>query len=335
MKKARPKKQHYISQYYFKNFGSKNNKIYVYDKEKDKFYWRNIYDVGEENGFFNLGIVDIYAHASEDERKKIDEAFAADGYKPLSEMTQDEIDDLEHSIDDMFSNTYEPRLSSLINAVINRAKSRDNYLLSNDEKAEFAYLLSLHYVRTKSIRDALISSRVSLEKQQFALMAQYNGLNINPGDISIAYTKQQKRLFHLSAIINEGFINSLSSIFYNYIWQFAYLDRGNLFLGDRLMSLCPTEASSPMFPPSFSSYGMIVEVPLNKRLLLIMSDRNKFGDKTDLECVQFNIYSEIGLNSANRNSVACSYKFVYSCDSLALEKAVDSFKKEIAELDDD
>ena len=96
------------------------------------------------------------------------------------------------------------------------------------------------------------------------------------------------------------------------------------------MSLCPTEDIIPMFPPSFTTYGMVVEVPLSKRLLLIMSDRRKFNERTDCECTPFNVYSDIGLKASNRNSVACSYKYVFSSDSKQLEVAVNNFKEELS-----
>lgn len=328
-KKTRAKKQHYISQHYFRNFSTKNGKLYVYDKDADKFYWRDIQDVGEENYFFNLGIVDIYNRSDDQEKRKIDEASIKDGFKPISEMTEEEKEDLEYVVDDLYSNQYEPEFSTLISQTINNAKQGKRILLDDVGKAKFAHLLALHHIKTKYVRDFYDEMRVSMVKQTTAIMAQFDGIHIKPEDLTVTYTKEQKRLFHISAIIDDELIDKLTSIFFNYTWQFVFFDRGSLFLTDKLMSLCPTEEIIPMFPPSFATYGMVIEVPLSKRLLLIMSDRRKFNERTDCECTPFNVYSNLGLKASNRNSVACSYKYVFSSDSKQLEEAVRSFKEEL------
>ena len=327
-KRTRAKKQHYISQHYFRNFSTKNGKLYVYDKAADKFYWRDIQDVGEENYFFNLGIVDIYNQSNEEERKKIDEALIKDGFKPISEMSEEEKEDLEHIIDDLYSDQYEPEFHILISQTIDSAQAGKMILLDKADKNKFAHLLALHLIKTKYVRDFYNQMRVSMMQQTTAIAAQFDDVHIKPEDVAVSYTKEQKRLLHISAIINDELIDRLTSIFFNYTWQFLFLDRGTLFLTDKLLSLCPTEEIIPMFPPSFTTYGMVVDVPLSKRLLLIMSDRRKFNERTDCECIQFNIYSEAVLKSSNRNSVACSYKYVFSSDSKQLEEAVKKFKEE-------
>ncbi len=330
-KKTRAKKQHYISQHYFKNFCTKNEKLYVYNKDTDKFYWSDIQDVGEENYFFNLGIVDIYNRSDDQEKRKIDEASIKDGFKPISEMSKEEKEDLEYAVDDLYSNQYEPEFRELISQTIKNAKEGKRILLDDVNKAKFAHLLALHHIKTKYVRDFYDEMRVSMVKQTTAIMAQFGGIHIKPENLTISYTKEQKRLFHISAIINKELIDKMTNIFFNYTWQFVFFDRGTLFLTDKLLNLCPTEEIMPMFPPSLATYGMVVEVPLSKRLLLIMSDKRKFYERTDCECTQFNVYSNAGLKASNRNSVACSYKYVFSSDAKQLEKAVKDFKEELKE----
>ena len=60
-----------------------------------------------------------------------------------------------------------------------------------------------------------------------------------------------------------------------------------------------------------------------------MPDRREFNERTDCEFTPFNVYSILGLKASNRNSVACSYKFVFSIDSKHFEEAVRNFKEEL------
>ena len=55
-----PKKQHYIPQFYLKNFSINHNKsdahLNVYDKIRRKYYESSVRDVSEENYFYTIKI---------------------------------------------------------------------------------------------------------------------------------------------------------------------------------------------------------------------------------------------------------------------------------------
>ena len=325
----RPKKQHYISQHYLRNFCTDDGKFLVYDKKHDRQYWSDIEDVAEENYFFNIGAMDFYDSLTEEQKQQIDEASTRDGLKPYSPMTKEERLDLEHSIDDKFSNEYEPQFADMISLVKSRIDEGKETLLNEKEKFDFAYLFVLHYVRTKYFRDRYIDMKVSLDKQAVAIMAQFNGIHTKPDDISVSYSKEQQRLLHLSAILDDEFINELSYILKGYIWQFISFDKGTLILPDCLANLCPTEQIIPMFPPSFTTYGMVIEIPLSKNLILVMFDYRKFKEFTDCQLIPFNILSNFAVKSSNRNSAVLSRNYVFSADKKSLDEAISTFKKEL------
>jgi hypothetical protein len=51
---ATPKKQHYVPQFYLKNFCDSKNRIFCYDKVTNKSYLANIKDIGQENLFYDI-----------------------------------------------------------------------------------------------------------------------------------------------------------------------------------------------------------------------------------------------------------------------------------------
>lgn len=329
MKKTRPKKQHYISKHYLRNFCTKNEKFYVYNKKEDRTYWADLEDVAEENYFFNLGISDVYKNATEEEKIAIDEACVKDGFKPYKDLSEEERINLEHVVDDLYSDKYEPQFRDMIALVNKRIVEHETVLLNKNEKEEFAYLFSLHYIRTKYVRDKYNDIRISLLKQMTAIYAQFQGEHIDSDKINITYSKEQQRLFHISSIIDEELIDRIAFIFSQYTWQFILFDKGTLLLPDHFANLCPTEEILPMYPPSITSYGMVIEIPLSKRLILVMMDSRKFKDFKDCELTPFNILSNVAIKSSNRNSVVCCHNYVFSCDEKALKLAIADYKKEL------
>lgn len=287
-KNKRANKQHYLSQFFLRNFSADKKNMYIFNKDLEKAYPSSIRDAAECNKFFNVGIDEIIKECSSEQIKELDLACERDFGIKYSEMTKEQKEDVNHSLDDRYSDIYEPAFREIIQDCIDRVNTGKTIILNQEEKTKFSDLLALFYVRTRYFRDSLVNAKIDMMEQIIPILAQSRGVALSKKDFTVNYSDDQARIFHLQAMMDEKVLKTLSDTFYSGFWIFSKIcGREKILCPDTILVKYSTEANSPMFPNGLGSYGVVIFVPLTSTLLLTIFDPVKYHNITDCVCVKY------------------------------------------------
>lgn len=216
--------------------------------------------------------------------KKLDESCISDYGKPFSELTEEELLDIEFSVEDYYAMHIEPKLSSLMNNIIKNTYDGnkwiiDNcYFISESDKHELAWYLSKEFIRTKHHRDQRINMIQETYKSMIPIIAQFEGLNIKKEDINVSFSKEEERVIHASEIFNEETANLFAGVFYNHQWVlFENFTNEDFCCSDNLFILNPTENLPKIYGYGLATYGITIFYPISSKLILVMMDSTKYS----------------------------------------------------------
>ena len=333
------KKQHYIPQLHLRRFSINNNNehIYVLDKTKARMWKSAIVDVAEEKYFYKLNISEIIKRGSNDEQyQALDETCLKDLGKRLCDLSDDEINKIDFSVETYFSDFIEPRLKSLTDNIIANTYNGNRWVIENcnfiseKEKSEFSWLLAKEFIRTKHHRDRQINSLKELRKKQTPIIAQFYGQEIDENTIDIFYSKEQERLLHANEILDDELANSIAGVFNNHIWVLLEnFTKEPFCCPDNLFALFPTEELPAFYGYGFSTYGMIILYPISANLTLVMLERTKFGNGQYYQDKRIISIDDIKfINNINIALIVSSYRYVFFSNEEAALKYKEKCEKD-------
>ena len=325
------KKQHYVPQLHLKFFSlnNNNNSIVVLNKNEAKKYITEIKNAAEENYFYKFNILDVIDNNPNKEfEDELNISCIKDYGKPLNELTQEELDNINFSIENYLAKIIEPKLRPLMDKIIYNTYSGNKWVINHctfineKEKQDLSWLLAKEFIRTKHYRDIKVNMLTGLYKNILAIDCQYHGENIDIDNINIKYTGDQKKLLHAQDILSEETCELFAKTFYNHIWVLLENFTDEPFCcTDNLFTLIPSEKLPPFYGYGLSSYGISIYYPISPRLLLVMMDRKKYGvTNFDVENRIIPVYNKKEIENLNYDLIAKSYKYSYFSNIDTAEK---------------
>ena len=317
------KKQHYVPQLQLSQFAydKKKEHIWILDKNQRSIRSGSIEDVCEENYFYKIPISKIFSELkpNSEDYNLLDESCLTDTGKHINELSKEELDKFDYSVENYFSDFVEPALSRYIDNIIKIAtfneKSKNNfglrYFINEDDKHDFSWFIAKEYIRTKHHRDIMSNMMEKSYKKLIPIVAQIQGFNIDENDISIKYSKDQIKLLHASSIFDDKMCETFANVFFSSIWMLIENNTNEPFCCiDNTLMMYPTEKMPPFYGYGLATYGMTLYVPISPKYMLVMHERNKFKDRIILDktiIVENNIKI---IDQVNLELIHSSYKYV-------------------------
>ena len=316
------KKQHYVPQLHLKKFSinNENEHVYVLDKVKARMWKSAIVDVAEEKYFYKLNVSEIVkSDLNAEQFKALNEACIKDLGKSLSELSAEDLEKIDFSVETYFSEFIEPNLKRLTDIIITNTYNGNKWVIENcdfiseNNKAELSWFFAKEFIRTKHHRDHKLNILKELYKKEIPIIAQFRGMTIDEKEIDISYSKEQARLLHANEIFDDEMTELLAKAFHEHIWILLENFTEEPFCcSDNLFTLFPTHELPSLFGYGISTYGMTIWYPISSKLMLVMLERTKFENYTSYQDKRIIPISDIKyINNINYELIAGSYKFVF------------------------
>ena len=255
------KKQHYVPRLYLKGFTTEedNERINVYDKSRRMFRKnQQLMNVGSQNHFYDFKLEDIYNNCSKENKKKFHEYFGKDA---TPKSVKDE-HLLEKFLGEVVEKPYDKFLAK-IKVKIEKAKENSWYLencmaLSNDDKKEFAYYLSVQFLRGKYFTN---SFKVFCEKAM--------GIKVSDDSVKVQQAK---------TLVYHGYTNLISDAILKHDWV-IYINKTefDLYVSDNPFIFQSHTYNEDMPCNFLSSSGIEVVFPITKSSILVIYGKDTYG----------------------------------------------------------
>ena len=272
------KTQHYVPQFYLKNFSQRNNKIHVFSKQDNKQFCSNVSKVANEKYFY--GIPDVPKKSKTFE--KLTEA-----------QRKQEIEEFLSRIDDNSSKALSEFLEQVKSCRLKIFSLESNYenmslgLLEIDERLRYdlSIFFALQDLRTREYRESTRQfydgslTRLLRRKIKYENSDEIKKLKINPKDLKITHTDDAISFLHFRSLLNKEHILGLSNILFNRKWVVG-VNNTNIPLFTSDHPLIKHNYKKTFFRGGYSSDE--IAIPLSSKYLLIMISPILWEDMTAL-----------------------------------------------------
>lgn len=255
------KKQHYVPRLYLKGFTIEedNERINVYDKSRRMFRKnQQLMNVGSQNYFYDFNLEDIYNNCSKENKEKFHEYFG-------KEATPKNVKD-EHLLEKFLGEVVEKPYAEFLDKIkvrIESAKENSWYLencmaLSYEDKKEFAYYLSIQFIRGKYF---INSFKVFCEKVM--------GIEVSDNFVKAQQAK---------TLVYHDYINLISDTILKHDWV-IYINKTefNLYVSDNPFIFQPHKYNGGIPCNFFSSSGIEMVFPITKSSILVIYGKDTYN----------------------------------------------------------
>jgi hypothetical protein len=298
------KKQHYIPQFYLKNFSLDGEHIYVYDKEvgvKGSIRYQTTIDIAHQNHF--------YTH-------RVKEGGRA-------------------NLEDLFSMIEGNAATAIRNVYANRK-------VTDREIGDIATFVAFQYTRTPAYKASTENhvqvigeavSRKMLEATPKEWMKKFlaeKGKNLTDAEIEdikdFGTNKKRSRIefdvpteYWIKTVLDTSMI--FANLFATMDWNFIIADKQYAFITtDNPFLLLPPKYVSPYRGVGLATSGSIKIIPLLSNMVL------EIGDESEKPTITFSTVNKNYYRPLNRSLMAQSERFTFAPEKGKLEKMVKDIK---------
>lgn len=236
------KKEHVVPQCYLEAWTRTGSKqVFVFDKLRKMYRQNSIEDVACQRHFYDTHPVFLLKH---EELKKLTQEG-----KTIDPDADQQV--IEHIYADQVETLYKDYLEKLIS--IARSATpwaiKNCYFINFEEKEELSQLITIQYIRTKSVRNRLEESGKCLSKV-------LRDMGIPDGQIKkYQMTKEQVKNTHLQMMTDLEKLESIASSFYNLTWMLC-VNRSPVKFYTSDNPIFPIPHYTPDLAPASSGAGL-------------------------------------------------------------------------------
>jgi hypothetical protein len=247
---SKVKKQHYVPQFYLKNFTSGQDKIYVFDKLQKKSFASKIHDVACQQYFYD---------------------FPQETINDYQEESKIESDKISEQIVEKYLATLEGQYSTKLKNFIASIYLRQSITYEN--KIAFVDFISLQYCRTATTKNYIQRSYEYVSDHERKILATFPDQDIN---FDLDHATLQA--LHANFILEH---KDLSPYFLNHVWFVGIAPQHmSLYTSDHPIILNPhlkdSHGDSLM---GIATYGMEISIPLTPKLNLFLLEKTFAEEK--------------------------------------------------------
>ncbi len=291
-KMTKTKQQHYVPQFYLRNFADAGGRLFAYDKSADKSFATNVRDVAGQRYFYDVSELDHVTGLSQ----TIEKHFQ------------------------MIEGDAAPFFAGLLDALAAGSFTS----ISPEQRSHISFYLANQIVRTKEFRKQTVE--IHLKAYHEILM---RSVAVEPPEwkdvpFNVKLREGGEAAIHAETILDKDFVLKLADILHNHIWIVGINRTPMSFYTSDHPIARHAHVEHPFFGMSgYASRGIEVAYPLSPRFLLSMCERTFFADFADKDGQTLDLAADDNITYYNAEQVFSSDRFLYcERDDFAFAKRV-------------
>lgn len=300
------KRQHYIPRFYLKRFSRDSTSIYVYDKFKNVEFESNIVDVGQENYFYQMPVLD-QEHLEELKKENLDEKTMLENVLSI--------------YDDACAKYLNNTISSInVSKLLSRNGSYQ-FMLSDDLKFGIGLFAAITDLRTKETREKFAQLNHLLTESSIGFIAETKFPEVNIDQFKIQTREDIGSVFQAKLLLDQNHLNGIANVStFHRIWMIAINNTSTpLIVSDHPILKRSHLPDSVYGGGGWASLGLEVGIPLSPKLMIVLfcptiyEKAYNYGLEWTLNNTVLELTEE---NVMYYNSLQCSnsYRFLYQSE---------------------
>lgn len=274
------KRQHYVPVFYLNGFTNANNKIFVYDKAKEKVFETGVENIACEHSFYDS---DIF------KSDFIEEQYIEKSYSYI-----------------------ESEFAPFLLGFINKIESKDKFEISNEEKNTISNFLAFQIERTKEYREILMQLSCSM-KDKLKERGITDEQLLNMG---FDFNNLDPKELHLDSIVNGGDMREILSETLKKHILILVVNNTNkpFYTSDNPIVKIANIIDDYVSYSGFASKGIEIIFPLNSKYLLVFCEREYFKELEVFENKMLHSSDVEHISYYNSHEVTGSFRQIYSSE---------------------
>ena len=262
---ADAKKQHYVPQFYLKQFASHDERLYAFNKFTKKSFQTRVRDAASEMRFYDIH-PDFYRNLQANTAYGTAEPVEA---KLLAKVLDPQL--IEHELG-VREATFAPVFSSILTSIEQKRRFTD------EQRWRIAEFIAMQAVRTPDARRTYIDIRRSVFSELLRRPSKPAA-----DTFSLEYDERYAELDHARLMFDPGFQNQLCLTLANHIWLIGENTTSAHFYTSDAPVTKRGYFTTPEAGVGWGSYGVEVTFPITPKLILILCERTAFPRLAQLD----------------------------------------------------
>lgn len=245
------KREHFVPEFYLRNFASNENKIWVFDKLTKAHFETNISNVANKRSFYDFS------------KKEV----AKGGNQQIVED---------------FLSWLENHLKRVLDDVLQMITTKRR--ITHKQKRRMSYLVAVQYMRTLEFREYLIESFEKFVKTTFA-----EAHNLSESDRltleELEFNRDVASTLHADIFLDKEIEDYVTTMLQKHIWIVGLNNCAQPFYTSDVPVVKKAHKKDPIHSTSgLESEGIEIAFPLSPRYNLILKERRFFRKLKNLDC---------------------------------------------------
>lgn len=289
---TKTKQQHYVPQFYLRNFADANGRLFAYDKSEDCSFPTNVRDIAGQRYFYDLPELDQASGISQTIEKhfqKIEEDAA-------------------------------PHFAKLITALDSGSFGG----ITEDQRVHISLFIANQIVRTNEFRKETIELQRKAYHEILKRATAIEHPEWKDIPFNIKLRDGGEAAIHAQTILDKDFVLKLTDIVHNHIWIVAVnLTSSPFYTSDHPIARRPHIEHPFLSMSGYASKGIEIAYPLSSKFLLSMCERTYFADFAAKDGQTLDLPSDQNIIYYNSLQAYSSDRFMYcERDDFAFAKRV-------------
>jgi len=284
------KRQHYVPQFYLREFAEDGQLVWVFDKSEEKAFKANIRDVASEWYFYDFPATSL-----------------AEGVDP--QLVEKEL----AKIEAQFSDALETVLSEV----------QESGRIDPQHKSLMSQFMALQELRTPAARNSWIEMEETVMQRVLELQIQHKMPELSDHDYTVRVNPEVAAMRQAMFMFSPKMLLSICRILQNHIWLVGINETSQPFYtSDCPLVRRPHKEKKFWSTSGLGSEGIEIAFPLTPKYILVLFDRRFFGDIACRDCGTIPINSDT-VTYYNSLQVFQSSRQLYSpSDTFALAQEI-------------
>lgn len=274
------KHQHYVPQFYLRNFCNEHGRIHVYDKKSGKSYETAPRNVAGERYFYDC--------------------------EDLAEILGDK-----QGVEKYLS-AQEGLISGYLNKLVDRLRTNNYIRLHPDTRTAIAAFSAFQLIRAKNAR---LESR-QMSEQLVKFLSKHEDAGALIQEIKESTSEAEEKKAHCMRLLDLPFILELAGIISGHIWIIMKRHHGDSFwISDEPITKKENKSSPYRSNSGLASPGIEIHIPLSHDYLITCYEKNYFSNLKEMDGKVIDLASPQNIEYYRQFQVTSSSRFVYAKDS--------------------
>jgi hypothetical protein len=320
------KKQHYVPQFYLRQFTKSGENIHVYDKFIQKSFRSGVRDIASNKFFYDLSQEIISEWEGLIQQKQAEESIDQSAIDKLLEQIKDV------QLIEKYLSRLESRFSRVLNEVLDGLDKRRR--LKHKYRYDLALMAAVQFWRTQERRENMMELERKLEERVMRIVDRMNevkGTNFTAKDLAVAFDAEETATRHKMMLLKTEILEETAQTFANHIWVIGVNDTNNpLYTSDNPVTTSAHKVEDWRSHTGIASLGVEVIFPLSPKYVLIMYERS-YHHLAEYKDGTLSYLKQDNIRYYNSRQVYSSYRQVFSiAENFELVKEMLSKEPELA-----